>query len=167
MIYVDDFEPIGEEDSQFTHRKVSFKRGKDVRMGFEILNEIGRGKFGRVMKCRKKDSGEIFAAKFVTCAGREDRRNIEREVEIMNCLKSHKLLQLYDAYENGRNEFCLITEYIGGGELFDRVIEDEFVLSEKACCIFTKEILEGVSFIHRQGIIHLDLKVSELPKQIV
>ena len=48
---------------------------------------------------------------------------------------------------------------IAGGELFDRVIEDEFVLSEKACCIFTKQILEGISYIHRQQIIHLDLKV--------
>ena len=56
---------------------------------------------------------------------------------------------------------------IGGGELFDRVIEEEFVLSEKACCIFTKQILEGVSYIHRQGIIHLDLKVSGTFKQIV
>ena len=34
---------------------------------------ISRGKFGRVMKCSKKDTGEVFAAKFVTCARREDR----------------------------------------------------------------------------------------------
>ena len=54
---------------------------------------------------------------------------------------------------------------IAGGELFDRVIEDEFVLSEKACCIFTKQILEGVSYIHRQQIIHLDLKVSLIHRQ--
>lgn len=162
MIYVDEEEPIGEVESQFGHRKVTFKRSKDVRAGFEMLHEIGRGKFGRVMKCKKRDSGEIFAAKFVTCTRREDRRNVEREVEIMNCLKSHKLLQLYEAYDNGKNEMCLITEYIGGGELFDRVIEDEFVLSEKACCIFTKQILEGVNYIHRQGIIHLDLKPENI-----
>ena len=38
------------------------------------------------------------------------RRNVEREIEIMNQLKSGKLLQLFDAYDNGRNEMCLITE---------------------------------------------------------
>ena len=62
------------------------------------------------MRCRHVKTDEIYAAKFVLCSTREDRRNVEREVEIMNLLKSPKLLQLYDAYENGRGEMCLITE---------------------------------------------------------
>lgn len=56
------------------------------------------------------DSGDTFAAKFVQCTSRDERRNVEREVDIMNVLKSPKLLQLFDAYENGRNEMCLVTE---------------------------------------------------------
>ena len=51
---------------------------------------------------------------------------------------------------------------IGGGELFDRVIEDEFVLTERACVCFMKQILEGVSYMHHQQVIHLDLKVSRV-----
>ena len=53
----------------------------------------------------------------------------------------------------------MIYSSIGGGELFDRVIEDEFVLTEKACIAFMKQILEGVAYMHREQIIHLDLKV--------
>ena len=53
----------------------------------------------------------------------------------------------------------IIYSSIGGGELFDRVIEDEFVLTEKACIAFMKQILEGVAYMHREQIIHLDLKV--------
>ena len=49
---------------------------------------------------------------------------------------------------------------IGGGELFDRVIEDEFVLTEKACIAFMKQILEGIAYMHKEQIIHLDLKVG-------
>ena len=48
---------------------------------------------------------------------------------------------------------------IAGGELFDRVIEDEFVLTEKACVCFMKQILDGVTFMHSKQILHLDLKV--------
>ena len=33
---------LAEVESQFAHRKVTFKRGKDVRNGFEMLHEIGR-----------------------------------------------------------------------------------------------------------------------------
>ena len=49
---------------------------------------------------------------------------------------------------------------IPGGELFDRVIEDEFVLTEKSCICFMRQVLEGVSFMHSKNILHLDLKVS-------
>ena len=69
-----------------------------------------RGKFGRVLKCRDWDSGDVFAAKFVLCTKREDRRNVEREIEIMNTLKNPKLLRLFEAYDNGMNEMTLIME---------------------------------------------------------
>ena len=69
-----------------------------------------RGKFGRVLKCRDWDTGEVFAAKFVLCTKREDQRNVQREIQIMNALKNPKLLRLFDAYDNGRNELTLITE---------------------------------------------------------
>ena len=69
-----------------------------------------RGKFGRVLKCRDWDTGKTYAAKFVMCVRREDRRNVEREIEIMNCLDNTKLLNLLDAFDNGRNEITLITE---------------------------------------------------------
>ena len=72
------------------------------------------------MKCRRRygdndeyvDDGDdvYYAAKFVVCYKREDRRNVEREVEIMNKLSDPKLLYLFDAFDNGRNELCLVTE---------------------------------------------------------
>lgn len=51
------------------------------------------------------------------------------------------------------------THRIEGGELFERVIDDDFVLTEKSCTIFMRQICEGIQFIHQQHILHLDLKV--------
>lgn len=49
---------------------------------------------------------------------------------------------------------------ITGGELFERVIDDNFELDEATCEKFMREILQGVEYIHSQRVIHLDLKVS-------
>lgn len=49
---------------------------------------------------------------------------------------------------------------IDGGELFERVIDDDFVLTERSCAVFMRQICEGLEFMHGQKILHLDLKVS-------
>ena len=49
---------------------------------------------------------------------------------------------------------------IYGGELFDRVISDDFILTEKACMAFIRQICEGLEYMHHKMIIHLDMKVS-------
>ena len=62
------------------------------------------------MRCYHRESGDSFAAKFVRYTRKDDRENVEREVQIMNTLNNPKLLYLFDAYDNARNEMCLVTE---------------------------------------------------------
>lgn len=47
---------------------------------------------------------------------------------------------------------------IEGGELFDRVIEEDYTLTEKACTIFVRQICEAVDFLQSRNVLHLDLK---------
>lgn len=47
---------------------------------------------------------------------------------------------------------------IEGGELFERVIEEDYVLTEKACTVFIRQICEAVDFLHSRNVLHLDLK---------
>uniref|UniRef100_T1J123 Probable methylthioribulose-1-phosphate dehydratase n=1 Tax=Strigamia maritima TaxID=126957 RepID=T1J123_STRMM len=118
------------------------------------------GKFGVVYRCKEKKSGRIFAAKNISTPRSEDRKDVEREVEIMQLLQHPRLLQLYDAFDNGKEEMILILEIlrIEGGELFDRVIDEDFVLTERVSSIFIRQICEGVEFMHSQNILHLDMK---------
>lgn len=51
---------------------------------------------------------------------------------------------------------------VQGGELFDRVIDDDFVLTEKACSVFVRQVCQAVEFVHRNNILHLDLKPGML-----
>lgn len=70
---------------------------------------FGRGKFGTVFRCKEKENGLCLAAKFVAIPKKEDRRNVEREIDIMRQLQHPRLIQIYDAFENGK-VMCVILE---------------------------------------------------------
>ena len=48
---------------------------------------------------------------------------------------------------------------INGGELFERVIDDHFILTERLCELYIMQICDGVNFMHKSNILHLDMKV--------
>jgi myosin-light-chain kinase len=48
---------------------------------------------------------------------------------------------------------------VQGGELFERVIDEDFVLTERACACFMKQICEAMEYLHNHKVIHLDMKV--------
>ncbi|KAJ8921523.1 hypothetical protein NQ315_003141 [Exocentrus adspersus] len=148
-------------DLSFPYRDVQIKRGVDPKDEYILESEIGRGKFGTVYKCTEKSTGLSLAAKFIACPKKEDRRNVEREIDIMRALQHPRLIQVYDAFENGKI-MTVILELIEGGELFERVIDDDFILTEKSCTIFMRQICEGVDFIHKQRILHLDMKPENI-----
>lgn len=54
---------------------------------------------------------------------------------------------------------------IKGGELFDFIAEKEN-LTETEAIEFMKQILEGVSYMHKKSVGHFDLKVGRMPSCI-
>ena len=48
---------------------------------------------------------------------------------------------------------------ITGGELFERIANEESV-TEKECAYYMRQLLEGLLYMHKMSIVHLDLKVG-------
>ena len=51
---------------------------------------------------------------------------------------------------------------ISGGELFERIIDEDFELTEREVIKYMLQIVDGVHYIHKQGIVHLDLKPENI-----
>ena len=51
---------------------------------------------------------------------------------------------------------------ITGGELFERVIDDNFILTERLCELYVMQICDGINFMHKSNILHLDMKPENI-----
>lgn len=51
---------------------------------------------------------------------------------------------------------------VEGGELFDRIIDENYNLTELDTVLFIRQICEGLKYMHKNYILHLDLKVNLL-----
>ncbi|KAG8038190.1 hypothetical protein G9C98_006515 [Cotesia typhae] len=128
---------------------------------YNVLEELGKGKYGVVRRIVDKSNGSSFAAKFVRTIKAKDRQQVNDEINIMNMLRHPKLLRLIAAFESPR-EMIMVTEYISGGELFERVVADDFTLTEKDSILFVRQICMGVDYMHGNLVVHLDLKPENI-----
>lgn len=51
---------------------------------------------------------------------------------------------------------------IEGGELFERIVDDNFEHTEPTSARYMQQILEGMQYVHKQNIVHLDLKPENI-----
>jgi 5'-AMP-activated protein kinase, catalytic alpha subunit len=55
----------------------------------------------------------------------------------------------------------LIMEYCSGGELFQHIVKNRRLKEEEACKMYA-QILSGIEYIHKLGVVHRDLKPENL-----
>lgn len=101
---------IGNElGPQFEPRLVSIEPGEKFKSKYDVLEELGKGRYGVVHKVTDLETGQKLAAKFIRCIKLKDREKVKEEIEIMNCLRHPKLLQLAAAFESPR-EIVMVME---------------------------------------------------------
>ncbi|XP_026643874.1 myosin light chain kinase, smooth muscle isoform X2 [Microtus ochrogaster] len=150
-----------EKEPEVDYRTVTVNTEQKVSDVYDVEERLGSGKFGQVFRLVEKKTGKIWAGKFFKAYSAKEKENIRQEISIMNCLHHPKLVQCVDAFEEKAN-IVMVLEIVSGGELFERIIDEDFELTERECIKYMRQISEGVEYIHKQGIVHLDLKPENI-----
>jgi len=134
----------------------------------EVLNVqdvLGTGTYSTVKKCSSKSSlGEkdIFnAVKLIDeDTFKSSKKQLQNEVEILSQFPSHpRLLSMKEIVRVPGKYFCIVTELVQGGDLFDFIVNSTGgQLSESVVRIVMRQLVEGVQVLHTSNIIHRDLK---------
>ena len=128
---------------------------------YDIGPELGSGAFGTVYKGTHKKSGRVVAVKVIKRrdAGSDDA--VRREVEMLQRVGLHRgVSELISFYETGEC-FYLVMEFVGGGEIFDALI-DNGPFSERQAADVIRQVADAAAFLHAQGLCHADIKPENL-----
>ncbi|CAH8497134.1 unnamed protein product [Schistosoma turkestanicum] len=136
-------------------------KGESVYDYYDIMEELGIGTFGAVHRCQEKTTGNSYACKFVNTDSPQDKHVVLNEIEVMKELHHPKLLNLHEAFDD-KNDVAMVMELLTGGELFDRLADESFTMSEADAINYIRQVCEGIQHMHDMNIIHLDLKPEDL-----
>ncbi|XP_018558000.1 myosin light chain kinase, smooth muscle isoform X1 [Lates calcarifer] len=150
-----------EEEAPQAYTCVTIDSSHKVTDHYNLLEKLGMGKFGLVFKLTHKETGRVCAGKFYKGRRTKEREAARKEIELMNYLHHPKLVQCLAAYDH-KPEMVMVMEFIAGGELFERIVDDNFEHTEPASVRYMQQILAGIAFMHKQNIIHLDLKPENI-----
>ena len=130
---------------------------------FDVIELVGIGGMGAVYKVADS-AGNIFAIKVLRADLAPDphkRLMFEREIESARRLKHPNLVSIYGFGVTSDQLPFAAMEYVDGKSISQILSTEGFLELERALNLFT-QIADGVAYAHSLGIVHLDLKPSNV-----
>ncbi|KZL78722.1 MAP kinase kinase kinase [Colletotrichum tofieldiae] len=131
---------------------------------------IGKGTYGRVYLGMNATTGEFLAVKEVEVnpkAAQGDKAKmrelvaaLDQEIETMQHLDHVNIVQ-YLGCERKETSISIFLEYISGGSI-GSCLRKHGKFEESVVSSLTRQMLSGLAYLHREGILHRDLKADNI-----
>ncbi|KDQ21704.1 hypothetical protein BOTBODRAFT_26131 [Botryobasidium botryosum FD-172 SS1] len=150
ILYVNDW--LGTEDGQNKYL---------------ILDILGQGTFGQVVKCQNMKTHEICAVKVVKNKPAYFNQSM-MEVTILEMLNKewdphdeHHILRMKDQFIH-KSHLCLVFELLSSN-LYELIKQNQFGgLSTQLVKVFTTQLLDALTVLNEARLIHCDLKPENI-----
>ena len=152
---------------------------------YEIIKTLGEGRFGKVKLATNIETKEIVAVKILDkdqIKHQNMGRQVKTQITIMKQLKHPNVVRMKEVLKS-ESKFFIVIEYISGGELFTELVKKgyRFCSYMYSCCPpisyfaqmlssgkfgedeasrYFRQMIDGISYCHYQGVCHRDLKVN-------
>jgi serine/threonine protein kinase len=131
---------------------------------YEMLDDLGEGKFGLVKMGVHKKTKEKVAIKIIKKESMQNSADIElvkSEIDIMKLCRHPNIVRLLDHFENAEYIF-IVMEFLQGGDLGDYLNKNKFSVSEARAASIMFQIASGIYYLHQYGVLHRDLKPENI-----
>ncbi|THX82856.1 kinase-like protein [Aureobasidium pullulans] len=152
ILYVNDI--LGSDDTNNKNR-------------YLILDVLGQGTFGQVVKCQNLKTQEVVAVKVVKNRTAYFNQSM-MEVSVLDLLNGrmdknddHHILRLKDTFIH-RQHLCLVFELLSVN-LYELIKQNQFRgLSTTLVRVFAQQLLAGLCLLSKARLIHCDLKPENI-----
>ena len=129
---------------------------------YTIIKELGKGTYGVVYKAKKNNDNNIYVIKQISLEGlnQSQKNEVKLESKILKSIKSKYVVKYYESFEED-NKLNIVMEFCECGDLNDFIEKQKktnHLLSEDKIWNFFIKITLGLADIHKQKILHRDLK---------
>ncbi|XP_067315178.1 mitogen-activated protein kinase kinase kinase 2 isoform X1 [Pseudorasbora parva] len=128
---------------------------------------LGQGAFGRVFLCYDADTGRELAVKQVqfdpdSPETSKEVSALECEIQLLKNLFHERIVQYYGCLRDTHERtLSIFMEYMPGGSIKDQ-LKSYGALTENVTRKYTRQILEGVCYLHSNMIVHRDIKGANI-----
>ncbi len=130
---------------------------------YSLIRQLAAGSYAETWLGTDGALDRYVAVKLLHTTGTDPEESTQeflREARIAAAVSHPNIVAIYDAGEENGSPF-LIMEWVNGDSLKQEIVSSRRITPERALDV-TAELLDGLSAIHAQGIIHRDIKPQNI-----